>query len=85
MAEQEQPITVDGWKFHLVNDHLFITTQSDPGTQIQLSPQATFTLLGYLSHHRDELYWATHQGVRDEPEHDSEWLHPHADEEDPGF
>ena len=70
MATQEQPLVVEGWEFRLVNDQLSITSQSDPITQVRLSPQGAFALLGYLSEHRDELYWASHQGARDEPEHD---------------
>jgi hypothetical protein len=85
MANQEQALIVDGWELRLANDHLFITSQSDPTKQVQLSPQAAFALLDYLSNRRDALYWATYQGERDEPEHDHERLHPHADEEDPGF
>lgn len=70
MATQEQPLVVEGWEFRLVNDQLSITSQSDPVTQVRLSPQGAFALLGYLSKHRDELYWASQQGARDEPEHD---------------
>ncbi len=70
MATQDQALTVEGWQFQLVNDQLSITSQSNPATQVQLSPQGAFALLGYLSQHRDDLYWATHQGARDEPEHD---------------
>ena len=84
MANPEQATVVDGWEFQLVNDHLSITSQSEPTKKVQLSPQAAFALLNYLSKHRDNLYWATEQGQRDEPEHDQE-LHPHPDEEDPGF
>lgn len=84
MANQDQATVVDGWEFHLVNDHLSITSQSESTNKVQLSPQATFALLSYLSQHRDNLYWATQQGQRDEPEPDQE-LHPHPDEEDPGF
>ena len=85
IANQEQPLIVDGWEFGLANDYLFITSQSDPAKRVQLSLQAAFALLNYLSRSRDALYWATQQGVRDEPEPDHERLHPHADEEDPGF
>ncbi|MFL5657367.1 MAG: hypothetical protein ACJ8CB_24695 [Ktedonobacteraceae bacterium] len=86
MAEQEQLTSVgDGWKFQLVNDQLLITAQSDPATQVQLSPQATVALLSYLTNHKDALYWAAYQGARNEPEPDSEGLHLHPDEEDPGF
>jgi len=86
MANQEQEALIaNGWEFRLVNDHLFITSQSDPTKQVQLSPQAAFGLLNYLSNRRDALYWAIQQGERDEPEPDYERLHPHADEEDPGF
>ncbi len=84
MANQEQATVVAGWEFHLVNDQLSITSQSEPAKKLQLSPQAAFALLSYLSKHRDNLYWATQQGQRDEAEHDTE-LHPHPDEEDPGF
>jgi hypothetical protein len=71
MATQEQALIVEGWEFRLVNDQLSITSQSDPPTQIRLSPQGAFALLGYLSGHRDELYWATQPEGGDEPEH--EW------------
>jgi hypothetical protein len=81
MATQEQATVVDGWEFQLVNDRLSIRSQSDPAKQVQLSPQAAFGLLSYLSKHRDNLYWATQQ---EEPEPDQD-LHPHPDEEDPGF
>jgi hypothetical protein len=84
MATLEQAIVVDGWEFQIVDDQLSITSQSEPTTKVQLSPQATFTLLSYLSKHRDDLYWASQQGQRNEPEPDEE-LHPHPDEEDPGF
>ena len=70
MATQDQALTVEGWQFQLVNDQLSITSQSDPVTQVRLSSQGAFALPGYLSEHRDELYWASHQGARDEPEHD---------------
>jgi hypothetical protein len=80
MANQEQPTIAEGWEFHLVNDHLLMTSQSDPATQVQLSPQAAFALLGYLSRHRDTLYWAAQQGQREEPEHGSR--EPSADEEE---
>ena len=79
MATQEQPLVVEGWEFRLVNDQLSITSQSDPVTQVRLSPQGAFALLGYLSGHRDELYWASQQGMRDEPEHD--WRQPLTDGE----
>jgi hypothetical protein len=69
MATQDQPLTVEGWQFQLVNDQLSITSQSNPATQVKLSPQGAFALLGYLSQYRDDLYWATHQGARDESEH----------------
>ena len=82
MANQEQEaLIVNGWEFRLVNDHLFITSQSEPTKQIQLSPQAAFALLNYLSNHRDSLYWTTEQEGKGEPEPDFE----HADEEDPGY
>ncbi len=81
MANQEQPIIAQGWEFRLVNDHLLMTSQSDPATQIQLSPQTTYALLSYLSRHRDALYWAVQQGQQEEPEHD--WQRePSADEEE---
>ncbi|HYU71178.1 MAG TPA: hypothetical protein VEL31_00740 [Ktedonobacteraceae bacterium] len=70
MANQEQGATADGWSFRLVDDQLFITSQSDPAKQVQLSPQASFALLSYLSPHRDTLYWTAQQGQRDEPEPD---------------
>jgi hypothetical protein len=79
MTTQEQALTVDGWEFRLANDQLSITSQSDPSRQVQISTQGAFALLGYLSQHRDSLYWAAHQGVRDEPEHD--WRQPLADGE----
>jgi hypothetical protein len=79
MANQEQPIGADGWEFRLVNDHLLITSQRDPTTQVQLSSQAAFALLGYLSGHRDALYWAAHQGQREEPDWQPE---PGAEEEE---
>jgi len=85
MANQEQAPIVDGWEFRLANDHLFITSQSDPTKQVQLSPRAAFELLNYLSNHRDSLYWTTYQRERDEPEPDYERLQSQADEEDPGF
>lgn len=69
MANQDQGTTADGWTFRLVDDHLSITSQSDAAKQVQLSPQATFALITYLSPHRDALYWATQQ-QRDEPEPD---------------
>jgi hypothetical protein len=74
MANQEQAPIVDGWEFRLVNDHLFITSQSDPTKQVQLSPQAAFALLNYLSKHRDALYWATEQEGKGEPEPDFEHI-----------
>jgi hypothetical protein len=79
MANREQATSVEGWEFRLVNDHLLITSQSDPTKGVQLSPQAAFALLYYLSQHRDTLYWLTHQGQRDEPEHD--WREPFSDVE----
>jgi len=71
MANQERGATADGWSFRLVDDQLFITSQSDPAKQVQLSPQASFALLSYLSPHRDTLYWTAQQAHRDEPEPDS--------------
>ena len=79
MTTQERALIVDGWEFRLVNDQLSITSQSDPARQVQLSAQGAFALQGYLSQHRDALYWAAQQGVRDEPEHD--WRQPLADGE----
>ncbi len=70
MANQELGATADGWEFRLVENQLSITSQSDPAQKVQLSPQATFVLLTYLSPYRDELYWRTEQ-QRDEPEPDS--------------
>ena len=78
MANQEQPTIAEGWEFRLVNDHLLMTSQSDPATQVQLSPQAAFALLGYLSKHRDTLYWAAQQ--KEEPEYSPR--EPSADEEE---
>ena len=81
MANQEQPTSADGWEFRLVNDHLLMTSQRDPATQVQLSPEAAYALLGYLSRHRDALYWAAQQGQREEPEAD--WQRePSAEEEE---
>ena len=77
MADQEQPTSADGWEFRLVNDHLLMTSQRDPATQVQLSPQAALTLLSYLSGHRDALYWAAQQ---EEPEYD--WREPSPHEEE---
>ena len=79
MATQDQALIVDGWEFRLANDQLSITSQSDPAKQVQLSPQGAFALLGYLSQHRDSLYWAAQQGARDEPEPD--WREPLTDGE----
>ncbi|MFL5653108.1 MAG: hypothetical protein ACJ8CB_02855 [Ktedonobacteraceae bacterium] len=79
MANQEQVPIVDGWEFRLVNDHLLITSQSDSTKEVQLSPQAAFALLNYLSQHKDTLYWVTQQGQRDEAEHD--WREPFSDVE----
>ena len=84
MATQDQALVVDGWEFRLVDGQLSITSQSHPATQVQLSPQGVSALLSYLSQHRDDLYWTSQQGQRDEPEPDQE-LHPHPDDEDPGF
>ncbi len=69
MANQDQGATADGWVFRIVDYRLSITSQSDPAKQVQLSPQASFALLNYLSPHRDELYWETEQ-QKDEPEPD---------------
>jgi hypothetical protein len=81
MANQEQPTRADGWEFRLVNDHLLMTSQRDPTTQIQLSAQAAFALLSYLSGHRDALYWLAQQGQREEPEPD--WQRePNTEEEE---
>ncbi len=80
MANQEQLISAEGWEFRLVNDHLVITSQSDPAIQVQLSPRATFALQSYLSRHRDALYWAAHQGQQEEPEYD--WREPSTDAEE---
>ena len=77
MANQEQLISAEGWEFRLVNDHLVITSQSDPAIQVQLSPRATFALQSYLSRHRDALYWAVQQ---EEPEYDSREPSPHEEE-----
>lgn len=74
MANQERGAIADGWEFRLVDDHLYITSQSDPAKQVQLSSQASFALLDYLSQYRDTLYWAAHQGQREEPERDSRQL-----------
>ena len=79
MANQEPTTIVEGWEFRLVNDHLLITSQSDSTKGVQLSPQAAFALLNYLSQQRDTLYWLSHQGQRDEPEHD--WREPFSDVE----
>jgi hypothetical protein len=70
MVDQEKATIVDGWEVSFVNDHLLITSQGDPTKEVQLSPQAAFALLHYLSQHRDTLYWVTQQGQRDEPELD---------------
>jgi len=77
MANQEQLVSAEGWEFRLVNDHLVITSQSDPVTQVQLNPRATFALQSYLSKHRDALYWAAQQ---EEPEYD--WREPSPHEEE---
>ncbi len=75
MANQEQEALIaNGWEFRLVNDHLFITSQSEPTKQVQLSPQAAFALLNYLSNHRDALYWRTEQEGKGEPEPDFEHI-----------
>ena len=79
MANQEQFTSAEGWEFRLVNDHLVITSQSDPATQVQLNPRATFALQSYLSKHRDALY-AAQQGQQEEPEYD--WREPSPNEEE---
>jgi len=55
-----EAIICDDWEFHLVNGHLFITSERDPDVQVQLSAEAAICLLNYLYHNRSALYTATH-------------------------
>jgi hypothetical protein len=79
MQNQQQATIVDGWQFRIDKDHLLITSQSDSSKEVDLSPQAAFALFNYLSQNKDTLYWLSHQGQRDEPEHD--WREPFSDVE----
>jgi hypothetical protein len=83
MANQNQPTSAEEWEFSFVEDQLLMKSRHDPDTQIRLSAQAAFDLLSYLSERRDALYWASHQGQREEPEHD--WREPSADVEESGL
>ena len=44
-----------GWKFHLVNNELSITSEQDPNQHLNLDAKAAFSLLDYLYQYRDDL------------------------------
>ncbi|MFL5591605.1 MAG: hypothetical protein ACJ8DI_28670, partial [Ktedonobacteraceae bacterium] len=48
-------MVVHGWKFHLVNDELSITSEQDPNVHVELEAKAAYSLLDYLYQYRDDL------------------------------
>lgn len=51
----EEPMVVYGWQFQIVNQRLEITSEQNPAEHVELSAQATFSLLDYLYRYRDYL------------------------------
>ena len=47
-----------GWELHVVNGHLFVTSEDDRDVQVHLNAHATIDLFVYLYGHKDELYRA---------------------------
>lgn len=56
-----------GWELHVVNGHLFITSEEDADVQVHLDAQAAYDLLEYLYQHRDELYHARRRETPEKP------------------
>ena len=52
-------MVVHGWKFHLVNDELSITSEQDPNVHVELEAKAAYSLLDYLYQYRGDLAVAT--------------------------
>jgi hypothetical protein len=44
-----------GWKFHLSNGQLTITSEQDANAHVELSSEAAFSLLDYLYQYRNAL------------------------------
>ena len=52
-------MVVHGWKFHLANDELSITSEQDPNVHLELEAKAAYSLLDYLYQYRGDLAVAT--------------------------
>ncbi len=50
-----EAVVIDHFEFHLVGGCLFITKESDPDVQIQLTAEETLALLDYLRDHKIEI------------------------------
>lgn len=51
----QEPMRVHGWKFHMANQQLEITSEQNPAEHVELNAEAAFSLLDYLYRYRDYL------------------------------